>query len=195
MPKRGDESITLQAQPAQAAAPPRLAIPVHAGDHVRGPSDAPVTLVEYADFECPDSAHATSVLREAQHQVGRGVRLVFRHFPLRQQHPHAQWAAEAAEAADAQGRFWEMHDQLYVHQHLLGDEHLDLYATWIGLDLARLRRDLDARHYAARVEEDRTGGERSGVIGTPTFFIEGVFYAGPYEPGPLAAALDAAARR
>ena len=180
------------AQPAEA---PRLAVPVDERDHVRGPADAPITLVEYGDFECPDSARATSVLREVQHRLGGRLRLVFRHFPLRHKHPHAQWAAEAAEAAAAQGRFWEMHDQLFVHQRLLGDEHLDLYITRLGLDAGRLRRDLAEHVHAARVEADCEGGRRSGVEGTPTFFIDGVRYDGVYELEPLAAALDAAAGR
>jgi protein-disulfide isomerase len=170
-------------------------VPVSEQDHVRGPVDAAVTLVEYGDFECPDSARATSVLREVQHRLGGRLRLVFRHFPLRDKHPHAQWAAEAAEAAAAQGRFWEMHDQLFVHQHLLGDEHLDLYITHLGLDAGRLRDDLAEHVHAARVQADYEGGRRSGVTGTPTFYVDGVRYDGVYELEPLAAALEAAAGR
>jgi protein-disulfide isomerase len=154
-----------------------------------------VTLVEYGDFECPDSARATAVLRGVQHQLGGLVRLVFRHFPLTHKHPHAQWAAEVAEAAGAQGRFWEMHDQLFVHQNLLGDEHLGLYATRLKLDLERLQRELAQHVYAGRIRTDQEGGERSGVMGTPTFYIDGQRYDGIDEREALVAAIQAATRR
>ena len=173
----------------------RLAVPAHAGDHARGPADAPVTLVEYGDFECPDSAMASTVLRDVRRRLGEQVQVVFRHFPLRHKHPHAQWAAEAAEAAGAQGRFWEMHDALFVHLRLLGDEHLDLYVARLALDAARLRRDIGAHVYAPRVQADYEGGERSGVTGTPTIFINGVRYDGPTDVEALTTTLAAAALR
>ena len=181
--------------PEYDAGAARLAVPVHAGDHARGPADAPVTVVEYGDFECPDSARASTVLRDVRHRLGEQVQVVFRHFPLRHKHPHAQWAAEAAEAAGAQGRFWEMHDALFVHLRLLGDEHLDLYVARLGLDAARLRRDIVVHAYAPRVQADYEGGERSGVTGTPTLFINGVRYDGPTDAEPLTATLAAAALR
>ena len=170
----------------------RLAVPVHAGDHLRGPDDAPVTLVEYGDFECPDSAMAMVALREVRRRLTDQVRLVYRHFPLRHKHPHAQWAAEAAEAAGAQGRFWEMHDTLFVHQLLLGDQHLDLYVSQLKLDDARLRHEIAEHVYAPRVQADYESGERSGVMGTPTLFINGLRYDGPADVEPLIAALAAA---
>ncbi len=181
--------------PGPHAAAARLAVPVGGHDHGRGPVDAPVTLVEYGDFECRACAAATAVLREVRHRLEDRVRLVFRHFPVRHSHPHAQWAAEAAEAAGAQGRFWEMHDELFVHQNLLGDEHLDLYAPRLGLDSVRLRRDLAEHVYAPRVQADYESGERSGVGGTPTIFIDGVRYDGSHELEPLIAAVATAARR
>jgi protein-disulfide isomerase len=187
-----DGASSPQAQFGRRTEVAKLAVPVSERDHVRGPVDAPVTLVAYGDFECPDSAQATAVLREVQHRLGERLRLVFRHFPLRHKHPHAQWAAEAAEAAAAQGRFWEMHDQLFVHQHLLGDEHLDLYVTHLELDADRLRRDLAEHVHAARVQADYEGGQRSGVTGTPTFYIDGVRYDGSYDLEPLVAALETA---
>jgi len=173
----------------------RLAVPAHADDHVLGPADAPATLVEFGDFECPDSARASTVLRDVRRRLGDQVKVIFRHFPLRRKHPHAQWAAEAAEAAGAQGRFWEMHDALFVHLRLLGDEHLGLYVSRLGLDATRLRRDIDTHVYAPRVQVDYEGGERSGVTGTPSIFINGVRYDGPIDVEPLAATLAAVAPR
>ena len=170
----------------------RLAVPVHAGDHVRGPAGAPLTMVEYGDFECPESAKAAAVLRDVRRRLAEQVRFVYRHFPIRHKHPHAQWAAEAAEAAGAQGRFWEMHNALFVHQRLLGDDHLGLYVSHLTLDAARLRGDIAAHVHAPRVQADYESGERSGVLGTPTIFINGVRYDGPVDAEPLTAALTAA---
>jgi protein-disulfide isomerase len=170
----------------------RLTLPVGERDHVLGPAAAPVTLVEYGDFECPYCGRAYPVVKALRRRLGDRLRFVFRHFPIARTHPHAHWAAEAAEAAAAQGQFWEMHDQLFVHQNLLGDEHLDLYLGHLQLDAERLRIELAAHVYAPRVREDIDSGERSGVDGTPTFFINGVLYAGSHEEEPLAAALVAA---
>jgi protein-disulfide isomerase len=193
------EEQTLAAAPAtpldtSVDGQPRPLIPVSPQDHVRGSSDAPVTLVEYGDFECLDTARAATILREVQHELGGLVRLVYRHFPLSHKHPHAQWAAEAAEAAGAQGRFWEMHDALFVHQQLLGEEHLDLYVGQLGLDVDRLRHDLATHAYAARVRADYDGGAQAGVHGTPTFFINGALYDGADDRASLAAVLRAALR-
>ena len=172
----------------------RLAVPVHAGDHVRGRQDAPVTLVEYGDFECWDTSKVLPAVKELLRRFDGSVKLVYRHFPITHKHPRAQWAAEAAEAAGAQGRFWEMHDELFVHQNLLGDEHLGLYVARVGLDEQRLRRELDSHVHAERVRTDLESGERSGVMGTPTFFIDDVRYEGGWDATELGEAIEAALR-
>ena len=167
--------------------------PVGARDHVRGPEDAPVTLVKYGDYECPYCGQLHPVLRELRERAGERVRFVFRHFPLDSAHPHARRAALAAEAAASQGRFWEMHDLLYENQDELGEEDLTRYAAELGLDLRRFEEDLANDHHAWRIEEDRLGGERAGVGGTPALFVNGVRYADPLDlDGLLAAVGDAA---
>lgn len=163
------------------AAAPRLAIPVGDRDHVIGPATAPVTLVEYGDYECPHCGRAHPVVKALREQLGRGLRFAFRHFPLTTVHPHALPAAEAAEAAAAQGRFWEMHDVLFEHQHALEVEDLVRYAASLGLDLARFEQDLVEHVHAPRVREDVLSGARSGVNGTPTFFVNGVRHNGPFD--------------
>jgi protein-disulfide isomerase len=170
----------------------RLVLPVGERDHALGPAGAPVTLVEYGDFECPYCGRAYPVIKALRRRLGDRLRFVFRHFPNLRKHSHAQWAAEASEAAAAQGQFWAMHDQLFVHQNLLGDEHLDLYLGHLPLDPERLRIELTAHVYAPRVREDIDSGQRSGADGTPTFFINGVLYAGSHEEEPLGDALMAA---
>ncbi len=167
----------------------RLILPVSERDHVRGSASALVTLVEYGDYECPHCGAAYPVVEELLGQLGDDLRFVFRHFPLTQVHPHAEPAAEAAEAAGAQGMFWEMHDTLYAHQDALDDESLVRYATAIGIDPQLFVRDLEARTFANRVREDFLSGVRSGVNGTPTFFIEGVRYDGPPEFNSLLAVI------
>ena len=156
----------------------RLAIPVSDRDHSIGPSGAPVTLVEYGDFECPHCRRAHPVVQGVRRYMGDNLRFVFRHFPLSEAHPHAQRAAEAAEAAGAQGHFWEMHDLLFHNQDALEDADLLAYAAQIGIDAQRVARELAAGTYAKRVRDDFRGGVRSGVNGTPTFFINGVRYDG-----------------
>ena len=167
-----------------------LAARIGETDHVMGPSDAPVTLVEYGDYECPYCGQAYPMVEEIRERMGDRLRFVFRHFPLDSVHPRARHAAEAAEAAGAQGRFWEMHRLLYENQRGLGDEDLEHYATWLGLDLKRFEGDLAWHRYAARIEEDRRGGERSGVEGTPAFFVNGAHYAGPLDPQALLTTLE-----
>lgn len=167
----------------------RLTLPVSARDHTRGPATAPVTLVEYGDYECPHCGRAHPVVERILRQLGDRLRFVFRHFPLMQMHPHAQQAAEAAEAAGAQGQFWEMHDTLFVHQHALDDTRLIQYATSLGLETTRFRRALREHMYEARVREDFASGVRSGVNGTPTFFIDSVRYDGPQDVDSLLAVL------
>ena len=154
--------------------------PVSERDHIAGPNDTPVTLVEYGDYECPYCGMAYPIVKAAQQRLGDHVRFVFRNFPLKEIHPHAQHAAEAAESAGAQGRFWEMHDALFEHQHALEDTDLAAYAKAIGVNAERLAEDLVNRTYATRVREDFRSGVRSGVNGTPTFFINGERYNGPW---------------
>jgi protein-disulfide isomerase len=157
---------------------------------MRGPADAPVTLVEYGDFECPHCGQAHLVVDQIEGLLGDSLCLVFRHFPLSTVHPHAQMAAEAAEAAGAQQRFWEMHDVLFENQHALDEVHLVQYAEMIGLDLQRFVRDLEEDRFAAKVREDFLSGVHSGVNGTPTFFINGVRHNGGYDLHSLLAGIN-----
>jgi protein-disulfide isomerase len=166
----------------------RLVLPIDKRDHVRGPSDAAITLVEYGDYECPHCGRAYPAVKAIQEQLGDKLRFVFRNFPLAQLHPHAELAAETAEAAAAQGKFWEMHGALFEHQRAFELEDLVGYASQLGLDAKRIVHDLERRVHRARVEEDFISGARSGVNGTPTFFINGVRFDGDWNT-ELAAAL------
>jgi Na+/H+ antiporter NhaA len=150
-------------------------------DHIRGPDDAPVTLVEYGDYECPYCGQAEVVIRELLDSFGDDLRYVWRHLPLNDVHEHAQMAAEAAEAAAAQGKFWEMHDKLLDHQGELTPDDLGRYAKEIGLDMDRFWDDLHDRRHAQRVAEDVASADASGVVGTPTFFINGRRHQGAYD--------------
>jgi protein-disulfide isomerase len=156
----------------------RLRLPVGERDHVQGPATAPVTLVEYGDYECPYCRAAVPIVQELQGLLGDQLLYVFRHFPLTGMHPHAQHAAEAAEAAAAQGKFSEMHAALFEHQEALQDDHLMQYAADLDLDTARIRRELGAHSHAARVREDFESGLRSDARGTPTFYLDDVRYDG-----------------
>src|SRR5256885_14068235 len=147
--------------------------PVGPRDHTLGTVEAHVTSVEYGDFECPFCGRAYPELKQVLRRVGNKVRFVFRHFPLSEEHPHAQHAAEVAEAAAAQGKFWEMHDLLYQRQAALADEGLVRYARELGLDAERVRRELLAQVDAARGREGVASGAESGVSGTPRVFING----------------------
>jgi len=171
----------------------RLVLPVSERDHLRGPAAAPVTLVEYGDYECPYCGQAYYAVKELERLLGENLRFVFRNFPLTTVHPHAELAAEAAEAAAAQGRFWEMHNQLFENQQALEGEDLAGYADLIGLDLPRFIRELTEHRYAGRVREDFLSGVRSGVNGTPTFFINGVRHNGSFDLDSLLAAIEGAA--
>ncbi len=164
-------------------------------DHIRGPDDAPVTLVEYGDFECPYCGQAEQVIRELLSAHGDDVRYVWRHLPLNDVHPTAQLAAEAAEAAAAQGRFWDMYDTLLSHQDALNPRDLANYAEELGLDVPRLRDELRRREYAPRVGEDVATADESGVSGTPTFFINGRRHYGVYDIDTLTEAVRAAKNR
>jgi protein-disulfide isomerase len=164
-------------------------------DHIRGSDDAPVTLVEYGDYECPYCGQAEVVIRELLDSFGDDLRYVWRHLPLNDVHEHAQMAAEAAEAAAAQGKFWEMHDKLLDHQGELHPDDLGRYAEEIGLDLDRFWDDLHSRRYAQRVAEDVASADASGVVGTPTFFINGKRHQGAYDVQTLTDAVRRARTR
>jgi Na+/H+ antiporter NhaA len=165
-----------------------------ARDHLRGPAEAPVTMVEYGDFECPYCGRAESVVRELLSDFG-DVRYVWRHLPLSDVHPNAELAAEAAEAAAAQGAFWAMHDLLLDHQGELRPRDLHAYAEQLGLDLERYHEDLQRHEYAPRVEEDVDSADLSGVTGTPTFFVNERRHDGAYDIETLSAAVRAAGAR
>jgi Na+/H+ antiporter NhaA len=164
-------------------------------DHIRGPGDAPVSLVEYGDFECPYCGRAEPVVRELLNDLGEDVRFVFRHLPLTDVHQHAQQAAEASEAAAAQGAFWEMHDLLLAHQDALEPKDLARYAQQLGLDVSRFKDELRRRVHAPRVAEDVADADASQVTGTPTFFIDGRRHHGAYDVATLEAAVRAARQR
>lgn len=171
----------------------RLKTPVSESDHRSGPDDAPVTLVEYGDFECPSCGAAYPIVESVRKRMGARLRFVFRQFPLTQVHPHAMHAAEAAEAAGAQGKFWEMHAMLFEHQNALADSDLVRYANALHLDEERFRSELVSEVHVERIREQVRSGIRSGVNGTPTFFINGVRHDDSWDAAPLLAALEAAA--
>ena len=166
--------------------------PVGPKDHMQGPPDAPVTLVEYGDYECPYCGEAYPVVKALQERLGDQMCFVFRNFPLAQAHPHAEEAAEAADAAGPQGKFWPMHDLLYENQDALEPEDLVQYARALRLDLPRFVREMREHVYTERVREDFRSGVRSGVNGTPTFFINGVRHDGPFDLESLLAAIEEA---
>ena len=172
-----------------------LAVPVDsARDHVRGPDQSPVTLVEYGDFECPYCGQAESVIRELLRDYG-DVRYIWRHLPLNDVHPHAQLAAEAAEAAGAQEAFWELHDILLERQQALTPADFVDYASELGLDVDRFTADLEKHTGAGRVAEDVDGADLSNVSGTPTFFINGRRHYGAYDIATLTQAVRVARAR
>jgi protein-disulfide isomerase len=168
-----------------------LTLPVNdERDHIQGPADAPVTLLEYGDYECPYCGAAYPIVKQVQAKMGSRLRFVFRNFPITTSHPHAEQAAEAAEAAAAQGRFWEMHDYLYEHQRHLEPDDLRAYAGELGLDLDRFEDELAQHAHAERVRDDFMSGVRSGVNGTPTFYINGARHDDSYEAETLLATLE-----
>jgi protein-disulfide isomerase len=170
-----------------------LTIPVTEDrDHIQGPAEAPVTLVQYGDYECPYCGAAYPIIKEVQAQMGDRLCFVFRNFPITTSHPHAEQAAEAAEAAAAQGKFWEMHDHLYENQRHLRDDDLRSYAEALGLDVEVFGKELAEHVHADRIHEDFMSGVRSGVNGTPTFFINGVRHDDSYEFETLFTALERA---
>src|SRR5712692_5370022 len=151
----------------------RLATPVTADDHVQGPVDAELTLLQYGDYECPYTRMSRHSIHALQREHPDNLRFVFRHFPLDEIHPHARAAAEAAEAAGTQGDFWTMHEYLFEHQGALADPDLHQYAADLGLELDRFDRDRTSSEVAQRIDRDRMSGELSGVQGTPTFYVNG----------------------
>jgi protein-disulfide isomerase len=154
----------------------RLLLPIRPMDHLRGPEDAPYTLVEYGDYECPDCGRLYVVLRDLQRDIASRLRIVYRHYPLSGIHPHAQQAAEAAEAAGAQGKFWEMHTLLFERQQALRTKDLIRYAEELDLDVDRFRHELKNETYSERVRADFLAGVQNGVYGTPGLFLNGVRY-------------------
>jgi protein-disulfide isomerase len=168
-----------------------LKVPVTGEDHVQGDPAAEITLLEYGDYECPHCGRAHPIVKRVQKHFGRRLRFVFRNFPLAQAHPHAQAAAETAEFAGAHGRFWEMHDLLFENQARLGPPLFLSLAAELGLAGPALVEALSAAEFAARVRRDFMGGARSGVNGTPTFFINEQRHDGPWEFADLVAALEA----
>jgi len=170
----------------------RLTLGVSERDHVVGAEDAPVTLVEYGDYQCPYCGQAYPIVKELRRLLGSRVRFVFRNFPLREVHPHAEAAAEAAEAAGAQGKFWEMHDALFENQSDLRGAALLSYAARLVADAPRWTHDLSSHAFRSRVQEDFESGVSSGVRGTPTFYVNGRRHDGPFDLDSLLAAVQEA---
>ena len=173
--------------------PNRLTVPVSDVDHATGPAEAPVTLVEYGDYECPSCLNAEPIVRGLREKHGDKLRIVFRHFPQNSVHHRASAAAEAAEAAAAQGKFWEMHRALYKHSQTLADVDLTHLALSTGLDVYKFGHDTSTGAFARKVRNDYESGLHSGVAGTPTFFINGRKYEG--EAADLTSTIDAAVAR
>jgi protein-disulfide isomerase len=173
---------------------PRLALPVGTRDHVQGSLYAPVTLLEYGDYQCPYCAQAYVSIKAVQRELGRSLRFAFRNFPLTTIHPEAEGAAEMAEIAAEHGKFWEMHDMLYEHHDALGAEDLLAYAEALGLEPREVYEALNQHTTEPRVREDFMSGVRSGVNGTPTFFINEFRYDGPWDPRTLSEVLRDAER-
>src|SRR5689334_8073973 len=167
-----------------------LTLPVSERDHAEGPTDAPITLLEYGDYQCPYCGMAYPVVKQLQKKLGKKLRFVFRNFPLTQAHPYAMIAAEAAEAAALLGKFWPMHDTIYENQAGLSPEALAAWAHKLGLEDEKLEEAIQRPEIAKRIKEDRQSGIRSGVNGTPTFYINGVRYDGSPDYESLLAALE-----
>jgi len=166
-----------------------LTPPVSANDHILGQDDASVTLVEYADYQCPYCGEAHPVIKRLQKSLGKKLRFVFRNFPLTRIHPYALYAAQAAEAAALQGKFWRMHDMIFENQEELEPEILPVWAQRIGLEVTHFAKTLRDQRVTTRIEQDYAGGVESGVDGTPSFFINGEQYQGETDYDSLRAAL------
>jgi len=163
---------------------------VSPNDHIQGPASAEVTLVEYGDYECPHCGRAYPIVKRVQEHFGDGLRFVFRNFPLSEMHPNAESAAETAEFAATEGKFWEMHDALFENQNDLGDELYSELAKEFGLSPKSLHSALKSGKFEDRVRTDFNGGVRSGVNGTPTFFIDGRRHDGPFDFEDLVEAIE-----
>jgi protein-disulfide isomerase len=172
-----------------------LRVRVGEQDHIEGSADAKCTLVEYGDYECPHCGRAYPIVKRVQKHFGKKLRFVFRNFPLREIHPHAESAAESGEFAGAHGKFWEMHDALFENQEQLGGALYLKLAQQLGLSPEELRAAVENREYLERVKADFSGGVRSGVNGTPTFFINGKRHDASFEYEDLVAAIDVAVSR
>jgi protein-disulfide isomerase len=168
-----------------------LKVPVTEADHIQGSKDAPVTLVEYGDYECPHCGHAHAIIKKVQRHYGDRLRFVFRNFPLTQIHPMAEPAAEAAEFADSHGKFWQMHDAIFENQEELSVRLLGELAGELRLSEDDLATSLSEHEFLPKIKNDFMGGVRSGVNGTPTFFINGERHDGPFEFEDLVEAIDA----
>jgi protein-disulfide isomerase len=168
----------------------KLKVPVGPADHALGDEHAPVTLVEYGDYECPHCGRAHPIVQRVRKHFGKSLRFVFRNFPLTQIHPNAEMAAEAAEFAATKGRFWEMHDGIYENQAALGGTLVADLAGQLRLPMDELEAALKSREFLPRVKDDFMGGVRSGVNGTPTFFLNGERYEGSWEYDDLVAAIE-----
>ncbi|MBV8116104.1 MAG: thioredoxin domain-containing protein [Silvibacterium sp.] len=169
-----------------------LRVPVSPEDHTQGDPKAPCTLVEYGDYECPHCGHAYPIVKRVQAHFGDRLLFVYRNFPLTRAHPNAEPAAEAAEFAATQGKFWEMHDDLFENQNHLGPRLYQKLAVKSSLDPVALADALDSGQFQEHVRADFMGGVRSGVNGTPTFFINGVRHDGPFDYPALIGAINAA---
>src|ERR1700739_2502682 len=169
-----------------------LKIPVGPADHIQGDAHAPCTLVEYGDYECPHCGRAYPIVKRIQKPLGKRLRFVFRNFPLGEMHPNAESAAETAEFAAAHNKFWEMHDALFENQERLGGDLYRDLADELNLSPADLRAALEKREFRAKVRGDFSSGVRSGVNGTPTFFINGQRHDAPFDYDDLLAAIESA---
>jgi protein-disulfide isomerase len=167
-----------------------LSEPVSERDHILGPHDAPITIVEYGDYECPDCLNAVPIIREVRQRLGDRLRFVFRHFPQSSIHPHASAAAEAAESAAEQGKFWEMHEALFRHQKELSTVDLSHLALTLGLEIYQFETGRSRDKHRQRVRADFDGGRRSGVSKTPTLFVNGRRYDGPVDAAAIVAAVE-----
>ena len=167
-----------------------LKVPVTSSDHIQGEEKAPITLVEYGDYQCPYCGAAYPIVKRVQKHFGKRLRFVFRNFPLTEAHPMAQSAAETAEFADAHGKFWQMHDAIYENQRSLSVEFVIELAEKLGLSGAALANSLNSQQYAEKVRADFMGGVRSGVNGTPTFFINGRRHDASFEYEDLVGGIE-----
>jgi protein-disulfide isomerase len=173
------DEITLETGDGVALS--QLLLPIQEDDHVQGSTEAGLTLVEYGDYECPACGKLFVAILQLHEDFHVDVRIVYRHYPLSGLHPDAQLAAEAAEAAGAQGKFWEMHESLFRHQGDLSEKQLKLYAEGLSLDMDRFRQDLKEHTFETRVREDFKRGVANGVYGTPGLFVNGIRHDGAFD--------------